>query len=144
MHLLEIGLLIFILIFIVIVKHWIDKVERGIVSLKKYNVVLFNFSIAIVIYLLLSHLHFETNPIPLICYGVLTGLILVSIVDLKTNDSEECQEDLRIWSGYIVLLTFGTGALSLMIHDPDSIKEASYLVGLIAVIFYQMFVRPPR
>ena len=144
MRFLEIGLLIFMLIQLVIVRHWLDKVYRGIVSQKKFNVVLFQLTIILVIDKLISHLRFGSNPIPLICYGVFAGFILIHIVNLKTNDSEECKEDFRILEGYIVLLTFGTGLLALVIHDPAPSKEGFFLVGLIAIIFYSMFVQSPR
>ena len=43
-----------------------------------------------------------------------------------------------------VLLTFGIGALALMIHDPNSIREVVSLLGFVVVVFYSMFLRSPR
>ena len=140
MHPVVIVLLILLLIQLVIVRHWMDQVERGIVSFFKYDIVLFLFSIMLII----SQWRFGTNPIAPMCYGVLAGIVFISIVNLKTNDSEKSRDDLRIWSGHIVLLTFGTGALALMIHDPNSIREVVPLLGFVAVVFYSMFFRSPR
>lgn len=140
MHPVVIVLLILLLIQLVLVRRWMDQVERGVVSFFKYNVVLFLFSIM----LLISEWRFDPNPIALMCYGVLAGIVFISIMNLKTNDSEKSKDDLRIWSGHTVLLTFGTGALALMIHDPDSIRKVVSLLGFVAVVFYSMFLRSPR
>ena len=144
MHPVVIVLLILLLIQLVLIRRWMDQVERGIVSFFKYNVVLFLFSIMSVIMSLISHWRFGTSLIILMCYGVLAGIVFISIVNLKTNDSEKSRDDIRIWSGHIVLLTFGTGALALMINDPDSIREVLSLIGFVAVVFYSMFLRSPR
>ena len=137
---LVIAQLIFLLILMVLVRHWMDQVERGIVSDKRYNVVLFLSSIM----LLFLQWRSDSNPITLMSYGVLAGIVLISIMNPKTNDSEKYQDDLRIWSGHTVLLTFGTAAFALMIHEPDSIREVLLLLGFVALVFYSMFLRSPR
>ena len=140
MHPVVIVLLILLLIQLVLIRRWMDQVERGIVSFFKYNVVLFLFSIM----LLILQWRSGSSPIALMCYGVLAGTVFISIMNLKTNDSEKSRDDLRIWSGHTILLTFGTGALALMIHDSDSIGEVVSLLGFVAVVFYSMFLRSPR
>ena len=140
MHPIVILLLLLIPINLVLIKRWMDQVEKGIVSFFKYNVVLLLFSII----LLISQWRFGSDPIALMCYGVLAGVVFISIVSLKTNDSAGSQDDLRIWSGHTVLLTFGTGVLALMIHVPNSVSEVASLLGFIAVVFYSMFLRSPR
>ena len=78
------------------------------------------------------------------CYGMFAGLILIAIVNTKTNGSELSQDNLRIWSGHAVLLLFATGALTLMVHVPDSLAEVTPLLGVIGVVFYTMFLQKPR
>ena len=136
MHPEVIILLILIFLFMVQSKRWMDQVKRGIVSYFKYEVTLFLF---IIMLLPLQWLH-SFEAITILCHGMLGGLILISIVNIKTNGSERSQDDLRIWSGYAVLLMFGTGALTLMIHVPDSINEVLILLGFTALVFYNMFL----
>lgn len=140
MHPIGMALLIFVLIQSVLVKHWMDQVERGIVSFFKYHVVLFLFSIMVLFSLFVR----SGSIIGLICHGMLAGLVLISAINLKTGESQESREDIRIWTGGTTLLMFGTGALTLMIHDPNSIADITHLLGFVAVVFYSMFLRKPR
>ena len=140
MHPLVIVQLILLSILTVIVRHWLDKVERGIVSYKRYNRMLFLSSI-IALFLLWP---LNPNPITLMCYGVIAGITFIFNISPQKNDSEKIRDDLRIWAGHTVLLTFGTGALALMIHDPDSIREVILLLGFVALVFYHMFLRSPK
>ena len=137
MHPVVIISLIFTFLFLVQSKRWLDQVKRGIVSSFKYEFTLFLF---ILMLLPLQWLH-SFEAITMMCYGMLGGLILISIVNMKTNGSDRSQDDLRIWSGNAALLVFGTGTLTLVIHVPDSISEVGLLLGFTALIFYNMFFR---
>ena len=117
-----------------------DQVERGIVSFFKYHVVL----LLCLIMVLFSSFVRSGSIIGRICYGMLAGLVLISAINLKTDESQESREDIRIWTGGTTLLVFGTGALTLMIHDPNSIVDITHLLGLVAVVFYSMFLRKPQ
>ena len=140
MHSVEIILLILMLINLVLFKRWMDQVERGIVSFFKYEVTLF------LILIMVLHMQWRSSfeTVTMMCYGTLAALTLISIVNTKTNGSDISRDDLRIWSGHAVLLLFGTGALTLMIHVPDSIDEVVSLLGFISVVYYGMFLRKPR
>ncbi len=140
MHPVEIILLLLLLIWGILARRWMDQVERGIVSYFKYQVTLFLIVIMVLFILWLGS--FEV--ITIMCYGILAALILISIVNTKTNASDRSQDDLRIWSGYAVLLMFGTGALTLIVYVPDSIGEILTLLGFISVVFYAMFLQKPR
>lgn len=140
MHPIEIVLLILILILLVLSRHWMSQVERGIVSFFKYYVVLLLFLILATF----SSYHISKSAIAPICYGMLTGMMLISAINLRTGGSQESQEDIRIWTGGATLLMFGTGAFALMIHVPDSINDIILLLGLVAVVFHAMFLWKPR
>ena len=133
-------LLILLLIWVVLLRRWMDQVERGVVSSSKYEVVVFLMLIIILPVLWRSSFELITK----MCYGMLAGLHLIPIINRITNSSEKSQDDLRIWSGHTVLLMFGTGALTLMIYVPGSIREIILLHGFIGVVFYQMFLWTPR
>ena len=123
MHLIGMVLLIFTVIQWILVKRWMDQVERGIVSFFKYHVVLLLF----LLMALFSSVVRSGSIIKQICYGMLAGLVLISAIDLKTGGSQESREDIRIWTGGTALLMFGTGASTLMIHDPNSIVDITPL-----------------
>ena len=140
MHPVVIILLILTVAFSVQARRWLDQVERGIVSYFKYLVTI--FLLLIMILHLLWRYSFE--PVTIMCYGMFGGLILIDIINIKTNGSEKSKDDLRIWSGHTTLLMFGTGALTLIIHAPNSIKDVTPLLGFVGMVFYYMFLRVPR
>ena len=144
MHPVVIILLILLLIYGIQIRRWMDQVERGIVSNFKFQVTLFLNIILLIIIMLYALWRFSYEVIAIMCFGMFAGLILISIVDIKTDGSERSQDDLRIWSGHTTLLVFGTGALTLMIHVPDSLSEVAILLGFIVSVFYSMFLREPR
>lgn len=135
-----IVLLIFIPIQWILIKRWMDQVEKGIVSFFKYHIVLLLFSIMV---MFSSLLRYKSAIMP-ICHGMFIGLVSISAINLKTGESEESREDIRIWTGGATLLMFGTGAFTLIIHVPDSIDDIAHLLGFVAVVFYYMFLREPR
>ena len=139
MHLVEIILLLLIFIWGIQAKHWLDKVKSGAISFYTYLVTVFLMLVMILAILWI----YSFEAITIICYGMFTGLILISIINTKTKSSEISQEDLRIWSGYTTLLMFGTGALTLMIHVPDSLSEIILLLGFISSVFYYVFLYAP-
>ena len=144
MHPVVIILLILLLIYGIQIRRWMDQVERGIVSNFKFQVTLFLNIILLIIIMLYALWRFSYEVIAIMCFGMFAGLILISIVDIKTDGSERSQDDLRIWSGHTTLLVFGTGALTLMIHVPDSLSEVAILLGFIVSVFYSMFLQKPR
>ena len=143
---LTIVLLIFVLINWVLVKRWMDQVERGVVSFFKYHVVLFLFLMLVLIppWLGPASRLGSAPEIKSICYGISAGLVLISAISVKTDESQKFREDLRIWTGGATLLMFGTGVLTLMIHVPNSTEDVTHLLGFVAVVFYSMFLREPR
>ena len=144
MHPVVIILLILLLIYSIQIRRWMDQVERGIVSNFKFQVTLFLTIILLIIIMLYARWRFSYEVIAIMCFGMYAGLILISIVNIKTNGSERSQDDLRIWSGHTILLVFGTGTLTLMIHVPDSLSEVAILLGFIVSVFYSIFLREPR
>ena len=144
MHPVIIILLILLLIYNIEIKRWMDQVERGIVSNFNFQVTQFLTVILLIIVMLYARWRFSYEVIAIMCFGIYAGLILISIVNIKTKGSERSQDDLRIWLGHTILLVFGTGALTLMIHVPDSLLEVAILLGFIASVFYPMFLREPR
>ena len=140
MHPVEIILLIFAFIFLIQSKRLIDKVESGAVSFFKFQVIAFLLAIMVLRLLWL----FPSEVITKMCYGMSAVFILTSIINTKTNGSEKSQDDLRIWSGGTILLMYGTGALTLMIHAPGSLSEIILLLGFASSLFYYMFLRVSR
>lgn len=137
MHPIVIILLILVFIFLIQSRRWMDQVERGKVSFFKFQVILFLLAIMVLRLLWL----FPSEAITKMCYGMLAVFNLISIINTKTNSSEKSEDDLRIWSGGTILLMYGTGALTLMIHAPDSFDEIILLLGFASSLFYYMFLR---
>ena len=136
MHSVSIILLILIFIFLTLSMSWMDQVKRGAVSFFKFQVICFLFAIMVLRLLWL----FPSEAITKMCYGMSAVFILISIINTKTNGSEKSQDDLRIWSGGTILLMYGTGALTLMIHAPGSLNEMILLLGFTSSLFYYMFL----
>ena len=140
MHPIVVLIFILLLIQTVLIMRLLDLAERGRVSFITMHLVI--LPIILIILHLLTRI--PTQSITKISYGMSGGLFFLSFINLKTNASEKSQDDFRIWSGYAMLLMFGTAAISLMVHVPKAISELSGLLGMFGAVFYGMFLKTPR
>ena len=144
MHPVVIILLILLSIYSIQMKRWMDQVERGIVSNFKFQVTRFLTVILLIIIMLYARWRFSYEAIAIMCFGMYAGLILISIVNTKTNVLSCRRMTSEYGQGMQYFYYFGTGAMTLMIHVPDSLPEVVILLGFIVSVFYPMFLQKPR
>lgn len=136
----NIIIIIWVFIFSILLYRWKDQIRQQKISYIKYHTVLITFSIGIIITLIVSN----RSIIEIIIYSELTLFVIISYINTKTNDSDFSREDIRIWTGFTIILTLITGILAYTIDSSNSINDILHLLMLLSVIFYSMFFKPPH